>query len=233
MAIFQVVENQPGTGKSLYAAQITRKLINRNFAIYKKFGIKRKVASNIKYSSAFEGLAGDFLMYWSDVRDLVGLRDVDIIWDEIANDLDSRDWENLPHSVKRFLSAYRKRGCDIYANTQDFGMVDKRARIMVNSLLEPTKILGSADPSATRPEIKRVWGVIMLRQVMNVKAVRKDPDNTPREYFPMPEFFTIKRKDIEIYDTRQDILKGEYAPFEHKLRRCSDDDCNFTKIIHR
>ena len=149
MAKFSVVEGAPGQGKSLYIARLVLRLLDRNQKIFKKHGLRRVVYSNMKFSSEIEDRYHGFIEYWTDSMQLCKLRDVDIVWDEIATELDSRDFANLSTELKRFLSQYRKRGIDIYANTQDFSMIDVRARLMINEVKTLTKILGSSDISTT------------------------------------------------------------------------------------
>jgi len=174
MAKFEIIEGAPGQGKSLYTARKVEDLLRRNKRWYKKSGIIRKIASNIKFSEEFEKIADGFLLYWTNTQQLVGLRDVDIVWDEIATELDSRNWVNLDDEMKRFLSQYRKRGVDIYANTQDFSMIDARARLMITSVKSLSKIIGSRDPTPTKPPIKYIWGVIMIREVVNYKETEPE-----------------------------------------------------------
>lgn len=230
MAIFEIIEGAPGQGKSLYTARTTKTLLKRNKRWYTQSGIVRKIASNIKFSPEFEKEAEGFLMYWTDPAELVKLRDVDVIWDEIATELDARSYMNLSDELKRFLSQYRKRGIDIYANTQDFSMIDARARLMVTRVATLLKVIGSRDPSPTKPPIKYIWGLVFVRDVKNFKTT--DPEK--KKYGLIPSFFLIDRLDVEIYDTRQDITTG-ILPTK-KLRKVieefdgDDEDKPFRKV---
>lgn len=229
MAVFEIIEGAPGQGKSLYTARLTRKLLRRNQKWAAKSGIKRVIVSNIKFSPAFEKKAEGYLKYWVTPDELCKLKDVDVIWDEIATELDSRNFAMLSDELKRFLSQYRKRGVDIYANTQDFSMIDARARLMVTRVATLNKVLGSRDPSPTRPPVKRIWGFVVVRDVENFKA--DDPHN--KKYAIVPSFFFIDREDVELYDTRQDIATGT-LPIR-KLRRevgvCDEDGYERVRYI--
>jgi len=233
MAIFEIVEGAPGQGKSLHTADKVVSLLRRNKKWYQRSGIKRRIASNIKFSEDFEDKAGDFLMYWSNTNELVGLRDVDIIWDEIATELDSRNWVNLDDEMKRFLSQYRKRGVDIYANTQDFSMIDARARLMITNVKTLKKIIGSRDPTPTKPPIKTIWGLILIREVENYKETAPEK----KKYGWSFSFMFITKELCQIYDTRQDIKQGELPRLRHVVRYCehygeSGHDCSFHKVTH-
>lgn len=233
MAKFEIIEGAPGQGKSLYTASKVEDLLRRNKKWKQKSGVVRKIASNIKFSEAFEKKAEGFLLYWTNTQQLVGLRDVDIVWDEIATELDSRNWVNLDDEMKRFLSQYRKRGVDIYANTQDFSMIDARARLMITSVKSLSKIIGSRDPTPTKPPIKYIWGIVMIREVTNYKET--EPDK--KKYSLIPDFLLITKSLCDIYDTRQDIKQGELPRLRHVVRYCehygeAGHDCSFHKVSH-
>jgi len=235
MATFEIIEGKPGQGKSLYTARLALRLVKRNKKWYDTTGELRKVASNIKFSQKFEDYAGDFIQYWSTTFELLKLKDVDIIWDEVATELDSRNFATLSEEFRRFLSQYRKRGVDIYANTQDFSMIDLRARMFVTRVATLTKLIGSSDPSPTKPPVKTIWGIIVVREVIDYRS--DDPHN--KKYALLPSFFFITKEDIELYDTRQDIPQSPPIPLRHVVRHCEfygveGHKCeNHSKIEHR
>lgn len=239
MATFEITEGAPGQGKSLYTARTTLRIIKRNKRWEKAGNPRRQIWSNLKFSDEFEKEFEGYISYWSDSSQLVKLRDCDIIWDEIATELDARNWPNLSIEMKRFLSQYRKRGIDIYANTQDFSMIDQRARLMISDVRTLTKILGSRDISTNKPPPKNIWGVCMIRDVENFRET--DPEK--KKYFLIPSFIFITRELVSIYDTRQDIALGKPPPLRHEIRYCEHygeidpltgklHDCQFHKIFH-
>jgi len=213
MATFEIIEGPPGQGKSLYTARLTQKLAKRNRKWAEKSGIIRPIRANLYYAPDFLNEFKEFIFHWERPSDLVQFVDCDVIWDEIATELDSRNFASLSDEVKIFLSQYRKRGIDIYANTQDFSMVDARARLMVTRVATLYKFVGSGDPSPTKPPVKRIWGLIAVREVKNYK----ETNPAKKEYSMIPSFFFIDREDIELYDTRQAIKAGALPP--KKLRK--------------
>jgi len=229
MATFEIVEGAPGQGKSLYTSRLVKKLIERNVKWYQESGIYRKLYSNLHFNSVFYDKYSKFIEYWKSPLDLVKITDSDIIWDEIATELDSRNFATLPDELKIFLSQYRKRGVDVYANTQDFSMVDARARLMVTRVATLNKLIGSPDPSPTKPPIKYIWGLIAGREVENFK----ETDPSKKIYGWIPTFFFIDKEDVELYDTRQAIVAGQLP--EKKLRRqievCDEDGYKRIKYI--
>lgn len=178
---------------------------------------KRQIASNIKFAEWFEEKWPGWIIYWTKLEELHELRHADLIWDEIATELDARNWPNLSPETMRMLSQYRKRGLDIYANTQDFSMVDVRARLMITSVHTLTKLIGSPDPSATKPAIKRIWGVVLIRQVENWKQI--NPEKKKYSFFDW-SLMLIERDLVDMYDTTQDIAHGGYPPMRHIERFC-------------
>jgi len=211
MATFEIIEGRPGQGKSLYTARLARKLILRNKKFFKRTGTVRPVVSNIKFSENFEAQHEGFIKYWTSTEDIVKLKDCDLLWDEIATELDSRSFSSLSEDLKRFLSQYRKRGVDIYANTQDFSMIDMRARLMVTRVATIFKILGSRDPSPTKPPIRYIWGLVIISEVTSFLS--DDPHKKKRSLFGH-SFFFIEKQDIEIYNTRQDVPKSPPLPIK-------------------
>jgi len=228
MATFEVVEGQPGQGKSLYTARLARKLLVRNKKYFAKTGVKRQIVSNVKFSESFEKEFDGYIRYWSDVNELIKERDVDILWDEIATELDARNFQNLSADLKRFLSQYRKRGTDIYANTQDFSMVDARCRLMITRVRRIWKIAGSRDPSATKPEPKTIWGLCLMLDVENWRETEVE-----KKKYAMTSFapFFISKRDIEAYDTRQDIEQSPYPPLKKITRVCPEDGYKKTTYV--
>jgi len=218
MAYWELVVGAPGNGKSLYMARTTRWLINRNKKNFVKYGIFREVRANSKFSKKFEedakliheGVEYNFLNYWETMSDVLKMRNVDIVWDEIATEMDAREAATLPREVKRFISQYRKRGLEIYSNTQDFSYVDKRARGFITNLFVLTKILGSPDPSPTKPPIKKIWGVIIKRQAKYESIRAETPERL--EFHWLPSFFFIEKEDCESYDTLDDIPASPPLP---------------------
>lgn len=189
---------------------------------------KRKLVSNIKFSDAFEKKWDGWISYWTRLDELHEVRHVDLIWDEIATELDARNWPNLSPETMRMLSQYRKRGIDIYANTQDFSMVDVRARLMITSVSTLSKLIGSSDPSATKPKVDKVWGVVLVRGVQNWKETQAEKKKYSVFDF---SFFFIEKEFVDMYDTTQDIKHGGYPPFRHIARTCPD--CGFSKADHK
>jgi len=247
MFVIEIATGLPGSGKSLWTAKVSLELLERNEKLwnkaYKKWSEKkyltpedrenetpkaRYIYSNIKFSEEIEKKYGNLVQYWEDPRELVLLRDVDIIWDEVATHLDSTQWANLSLEVKRFLQQHRKRGISIYGNTQEFLMIDISMRRLTQRLYYIVKLFGSPDPSPTLPTVKNYWGLIWIRRV--------DPlsfDDEGKRKYLSHDFMTIRKKYVEAYDTRQEIKRGLYPPLKHMEVSCEDPNCDFHRILHK
>jgi hypothetical protein len=226
--MIEIYVGLPGSGKSLRTAEIVMQLLRRNKKYYKRSGIVRQLYSNMRLNPSIEDEYKGFIKYWTDPSELVKVRDVDIVWDEVATYLDSTQWQNVPLELKRWLQQHRKFGIDIYGNTQDFPMIDISMRRLVHRAFLMKKLVGSRDKSATRPAPKRVWGLIIMREI---DPASYTADKT--EYrFVSSSFMFIKRSLCDVFDTTQEIKTGQYPPLRHIKRDCANDDCTFHKIIH-
>lgn len=223
-----VIQGLPGAGKSLKLARLIIDVLYRNKKWFEKSGIKREVWLNLKLSEAVEKEFEGFIKYWKNPAELVDLRNVDVFWDEIATHLDATQWANMSLELKRWLQQHRKFGIDIYGTTQDFSMVDVSFRRLTSELMHLVKLFGSPDKSATRPEVKRIWGLVILRtldpQKYDEKKSKFEPENL------IPKFMWIQRSDIDVYDTTAEVEVGEYPRLRHIERKC--ECCSHVKIQH-
>lgn len=222
----RIYTGKPGSGKSLKLADVIAEILARNAKWHEQTGVLRPIVSNIKLAESVESAYPGLVKYWAEPEELIGLRDCDVIWDEIATHLDSTQWQNVPLDLKRFLQQHRKRGIDIYGSSQAFAMVDISMRRLVDELFICSKLFGSGNPSATRPDIKRIWGLIWISEVEPSSFEDEKPKRVGWDWL------TIKRSLVEIYDTRQEIKMGKYPPLKHIERHCIDPNCGHVKVIH-
>jgi len=141
----------PGSGKSAKLARTAVNVLYRNKRWRDKGGQLRKLYTNLKLAPAVEEEFKEYIVYWSDLRELTTLRDVDVLIDEVATYFDARLWETLSLEMRRWLAQHRKFGIEMYCTSQDFAQVDKAFRRLVNHLHHIRKICGSRRPSPTKP----------------------------------------------------------------------------------
>jgi len=129
--------------------------------------------------------------------------------------------------IKRWLQQHRKFGIEIYGTTQDFAMIDKSMRRMTSHLYYLSKLFGSRDISTTKPPLKYVWGLSIVKQF---DPVTYEEDN--KKSVGLPSFMPITRAGVNVFNTQQEIASGKYPPLNHIERECIKDGCTFHKIIH-
>lgn len=215
----------PGQGKSLILADICIGLLARNARWAKKNPNRRRVAVNFPIADwVHEEYPGD-IVQWESLDDLMKLHEVDVLWDEVANQLDSNDWANLSIHTKSWLRHHEKHGVDIYADTQNFMQVDVQFRRLVDQLYFIKKLIGSRRPAATKPAPSWVWGLIWIREVDKTTF-----SDTERKNIGTPDWLWISKKLVSVYDTKHLVNPGLYPPLQHKERHCPT--CGKTHIIH-
>lgn len=223
---FELTIGRPGMGKSMYTAKMTLWALKRAVYIKKRLGKIRRVAVNYSLNKTIEKKYEEFLFYWTDPMQLIRMRDFDLFIDEVANYFPSDKWKDTHHEVRRMFSQHRKRGMEIFGNTQDYRMVDINARRMLSRVFQLYKVVGSRSPSATLPEVKHPWGMIAQFEL--------DPetleDDKEKQRIGLPTFFLITKRLTGLYDTTEDIKPAPPPAFHHVDRRC--DTCGLVKAIH-
>lgn len=223
------------SGKSLRLAMEAVDIVHRNSKWREQSGIVRPLCSNIEFSKSFYDLAtekGVPIIYWENLDDLVSFSNADIIIDEVGNYFDSRLWADLSLDVRRWLTQGAKSGIEMYGSAQDFAQVDKAFRRLVNHLFDITKVIGSPRPSPTKPPVKSIWGVCMMKE-LDPRGYNEDNKKfVGSGLFSLPKFFLISRSYCEIFDTTQKIKRSKPALLKHEERFCSDPDCTFHKVVH-
>jgi hypothetical protein len=202
-----------GSGKTTWLADRATWLLrdNKRTHVRRKLPLRR-IASNVRFSPEIERRFQNGIVYWENPEELVDMRNVDVIWDELATALDSTQYQNTPLQLKRWLQQHRKMGVCIYGTVQDFPMLDISMRRLVHRLRYAIKIIGSRDISANMPNVKRPWGVIFLWEVK-----REDFTKDASEYrwaIWFPELLFISKSLTNVYDTTQMITGTRLPPLK-------------------
>jgi len=221
-----IVTGLPGASKSYMAAQQAVDWVHRNKRWFERSGKLRVVKSNLDMSPSFKEYAGEFFSTWEDPEELPHLKDCDVIWEEMGAHVDSRGWESLPISLRRWLQQHRHRGVEIHGNCQDFSDIDVAVRRLCGNLIYLSKIVGSRDPSPTSPPVKWVWGVVACFEL----DPRQYKDDEKFKNAVLGGFEFITKKGVDLYSMFNDIKPGKYPPLQHRARQC--EDCGYKKIVH-
>jgi hypothetical protein len=235
--MFELTFGDVGSCKSLDQAKTCLRLLQQSKKIEKKYKLpKREIWINTPMNQKVLEKYEDRLKYWQDPMEMIFTdyptnkikrRNIDVVWDEIAVELPSDRWKDLDAEIRKFFAQHRHRGIRIFANTQDYMMVDINARRMATKVFEIKKKIGSKDPSPTLPPVKYIWG-LALKWELNKQLIRKD-DQVRKKQSIIPEFVWITRKYVELYDMTYDIdKKVEYLV--HRKRTCPV--CGLEKITH-
>jgi len=232
----------PGAGKSYKLARTAIDMLYRNKRFYERQlaryergdidtpPVLRPLVSNLRFSDEVVAEFPGQIFYWKDTAELISMRDVDVLWDEIAVDLDATHWANMSLELKRWLQQHRKRGVDIYGTAQDFAQIDKSMRRLCSDLVYLKKLIGSGDKSATRPEVEYVWGIIFSR---SLDPVAYDESKSKQQAGVQGmSFMWLSRKLVDVFDTTQEIEAGKYPPMRHIERDCEVPNCPFHKVMH-
>jgi hypothetical protein len=155
----------------------------------------------------------------------------DLFWDEISYDAPNntmREQKIHPEILKLF-SQHRHRGVHIFANTQDYKMVDINFRRMlsVGGVSTVSKIIGSNDPDPTLPPVKYIWGLI-LKWGVDKRSIENDDVKLVHDW--IPSFYWITRQKCSFYDTMADVGKKVEFDLKHIERKCAV--CGEMRIIH-
>jgi len=193
----------------------------------------RPIVSNLQFKTHFEEYAKEMgvpIIYWTNLDEIIKYDNADVIIDEVGTYFDSRLWSDLSLDVRRWLTQGAKTGIEIYGSAQDFAQVDLAFRRLVNNLYHITKLVGSPRPSATRPPVKRIWGICMMRE-LNAREYKEDKKSFDKTQL-IPSVFFIERIYCEIFDTTQKILRSTPPLMKHVDRYCESKTCGFHKTIH-
>lgn len=231
----------PGSGKSYKLGRTVVDILYRNRAYFEAQQRKhesgelveepqrRMLYTNLKLAAVVEAEFSDFIKYWEDLKQLVPLRDCDVVIDEVATYFDARLWETLSLEMRRWLAQHRKFGIEIYGTSQDFAQVDKAFRRLTSDLLYLTKLVGSRDISATRPPPRFVWGLCMVR---HLDPTVYDEQKSKFGAGGLPSFMTITRSGVELFDTRAEVRLSSALPLKHIEKECERPGCAFHKVVH-
>lgn len=232
----------PGSGKSLKLARVLVDVLYRNKFYYekqmKKFSqgklkdmpVKRQLWTNLKFAQVVEKEFEGYFEYWTDLRQLTPLRDVDVAIDEVATYFDARLWETLSLEMRRWLAQHRKFGIEIYGTTQDFAQVDKAFRRLTSNLFYLRKLIGSADLSPTRPPPKYIWGIVAVSELDPTTYDEQKSKFASHGVWPSIMFIT--RQATEMFDTRAEVKLSHALPLKHIERECELPNCPFHKTQH-
>jgi len=227
-----------GSGKSLVQANQVIKALKRSVFIEKKYKLPvRKILCNFHIDKVIAEKWKDRIIVWHNPLDMIFedypeckiiRKNFDCFWDELAVELASDKWKDTHAEIRRFFAQHRKRGIEIYGNTQDYRMLDINARRMATEIHSTQKACGSRDISATLPPVKHVWGLILI---WSIDKNSVEVDGEVKKNFWIPRLMLITKDLTDFYDTTEDINPAGYEDLKHIEKKCRI--CGAVKITHQ
>jgi len=223
-------------GKSLLLAKTAIRLVKRNKKWQKKYGFTRKIVSNLKFSNEFYKKNADFIKYFEDMSEIIGITGCDIIWDEISSDFSALKKEPMTRKINRWLRQGAKQGVHIYATAQEFHDIHLDFRRRAQECKNVKKFFGSNRSGENLPPVNLIWGLCLTWDI----KIHPYNELEPEKVSILPSFFFITKELCNIFDTHQVITSSHEPPYEHVERICENVNCKagykgkrFSKVIHR
>lgn len=235
--MFELTFGDVGSCKSLDQAKRCLELLKQSIKIQKKYKLPiREIWINAPMNQEIKEKYKDRLFYWQNPMEMIFTdypynkmkrRNIDVIWDEIAVELPCDGWKDTDPEIRKFFAQHRHRGIRIFANTQDYKMMDINARRMTTRIYEIRKIIGSRDPSPTLPPVKLIWG-FALKWELNKQLIRRDDQIRKKETL-IPDIIWISKKLVNSYDMTFDIdKKADYLIHREKICQV----CGLSQVTH-
>lgn len=215
-----------GQGKSYLLAKQLVRILKRNQIWHEKYELPKRpvcVMTTLGLSDWFVEQWTEYLVFFTEIQQLALISESDVFVDDISMRLDSRNWELLPQDTREWLYGSERLGCDLYFTAQKFSRVEITFRLLTDAVYVCTKGWGSPRPSATRPEVKRVWGIIFENEVPK-SEYQKESFNQD-EWSGGGRWHWLSKRYTSVYDHTNVTLTQGYAPLRCIVRECSDPNC--------
>ena len=215
------------SGKTLFLAEKLMELLKRNIRWYKKYGWLRPIYTNLRLTEKYLAKYREFITYWDNVNDIIGVSGCDILWDELSSDFSALKKEPLSKQVNRWLRQGAKQGVHIYATAQEYHDVHLDCRRRFQEAWKCHKLFGSPRGGEHLPPVKHLWGFCWKRRL----CISPYNELLPVE-MGFPDFIWIGKDVCSVFDTYQIIKDSlEAPPLEHIVRSCPV--CGIRKTFHR
>lgn len=214
-----------GQGKSYMLARELVAILQRNHKWHTKLKLPlRKVAvmRTLGLRDSFVAQWSEYLTFFNEINDLPMLKECDVFLDDISMRLDSRSWELLTQPSREWLYGSERLGCDVFFTAQKFSRVEITFRLLTDKVYLCTKGIGSKRPTATKPQVKRVWGLIYTmeipKEVYQSEGFNQDEYRGGRPHL-------LRKRFTNVYDHSNVSLSEGYADAQCIARWCRDTIC--------
>lgn len=194
-----IFTGKESSGKTLAMAGAMEHILRRNKKWQKKYGFKRKIVTNMTLSEKFKNQHAGWIEYFDKMEDLVKYRGADIFWDEIHAYFPAERRKPLPIWLNRWISQGAKGGIKIFGTAQEFHSIHVDFRRLISHMYMMSKVIGSPRGGFNLPPVKRIWGLI------SIKEIKIDPYNElePERINTFPFLRRIYSEYCEVFDTYQ------------------------------
>jgi len=198
-----MTEGNTGNGKSYLAGMEFLYLLTRAIVWDQKgkLEVRRRVATNIDLNESLYEEYREYIVKFKTLDELIELRDCDVLFDDMGWYVNARRWQQLDPQVTEWFRTHEHYGCDVYGNCQDLKDVDVSIRKLMKEAKYVVKIAGSRRPAKSKPKVKKVWGVLWIRQVAIDTAEKARDQREFTDHIGRIEF--IRQKYCNVYDTLQ------------------------------
>lgn len=236
--MISIYDGDMDNGKSTVLAWLTYKILRRNIDWWEhrgKYGIKklRRVYTTQKLAPWLFDEFGQILTF-IDPQDTLekapDLHECDFMYDDMNMDLDAQHYQDTPRAFKGWLRQCGHTGTDIYGNTQDFITVDPTVRCLTKYVTNVRMIFGNDRPAQSKPQIKRMYGIIMLRPVPQDDFKKEKPDRRYRNFL-FARYMKFDKFKASLFDTNQRMKPAKLPPYHCVERGC--DNPNHTDAYQR
>lgn len=215
-----------GQGKSYLMAKNLHRILRRNKLWHEKYDLPLRhvaVMSTLGLAEWYKQEWNEYLIFFDKLEQLSLLRECDVFVDDISMRLDARKWELLTNDVREWLYGSERLGCDLYFTAQKFSRVEITFRLLTDAVYLVSKNWGSPRPSATRPQVKRIWGI--LSEASIPKDIYQNEKFNQDDYAGGGKLHLIRKKYIEMYDHTNVSLSKEYPALTPIMRWCYTPEC--------
>lgn len=164
----------------------------------------------------------EYLQFFTNLDDIANFREADVYVDDISMRLDSRGWEYLTQGARQWLYGSERFGCDFYFTAQKFSRVEITFRLLTDVVYLCTKTWGSPRPTATKPKVKRIWGII---NVLDIPKSVFQAEKFNQDELGGGKMKWLSRKFTDIYDHKNISLSSDYADLTYIERWCRSEKC--------
>jgi len=224
-----VYEGDIGSGKSYMLARDLVRVLQRNLSWFNSGLPMRKVAIDFPVSKSLQEAFKDMLIGWDELEVLPGFKDCDVFMDDMTTKLDNMTWEHTPYTIRKWFRVHERLGCDIYANAQNFSEVNITVRRLANVVYLVQKRFGSKRPTATKPVVKKVWGLLLVTEVPRA-VFSKERYDRKEEELGRTRPYLLRKRFCDVYDTAVVVPEVDWPPLECIIRTAP---CGVTKHLHR